>query len=191
VHNCDELEDISDLKIFLNASAGHSKRCGRPHVARGTLFAHPSPRLSSEDICNEYAAQTILCLSHAFPTEKIQKNPDFVSLFLIFKKARISKSAFKKAELATLYCGPSPVQLLNSHRFKTMTFLTIYHTGDNIGQKELTIFAVDRSLQKAKSHFIETKIYKNIRISDTAPNYISTSTWLRVISNMKSSSHKM
>ena len=38
---CDELEDISDLKIFLNVSAGHWKRCGGPHVARGPLFAHP------------------------------------------------------------------------------------------------------------------------------------------------------
>jgi len=44
--------------------------------------------------------------SQAFPTEK---KPDFVWLFLISKKsqrcskkARISKSAFKKAKLATL-----------------------------------------------------------------------------------------
>jgi len=27
-------QEISDLKIFLNASAGHSKRCGGPHVTR-------------------------------------------------------------------------------------------------------------------------------------------------------------
>jgi len=38
---CDGLEEISDLKIFLNASAGHCKRCGRPHVARGPLFPNP------------------------------------------------------------------------------------------------------------------------------------------------------
>jgi len=25
----------------MNASAGHLKRCGRPHLARGPLFAHP------------------------------------------------------------------------------------------------------------------------------------------------------
>jgi len=30
---CGELEDISDLKIFLNASAGHWKLCG--------IFTHP------------------------------------------------------------------------------------------------------------------------------------------------------
>jgi len=28
-------------KIVLNASAGHCKRCGRPHVVRGLLFAQP------------------------------------------------------------------------------------------------------------------------------------------------------
>jgi len=28
---CDELEDISDLKNFLNASVGHWKRCGGPY----------------------------------------------------------------------------------------------------------------------------------------------------------------
>jgi len=38
---CDELEDISDLKIFLNASAGHWKRCGGLYVARKPLFAYP------------------------------------------------------------------------------------------------------------------------------------------------------
>jgi len=37
-----KLEEIWDLKIFPNASAGHWKRCGGPHVARGPLFARPS-----------------------------------------------------------------------------------------------------------------------------------------------------
>jgi len=36
----------------------------------------------------------------------------------------------------------------------------------------------------------EIKIYKNIRKSDTTPNSFSTSTWLGVTSNMKTSSHK-
>jgi len=36
-----ELEDISNLKILLNASAGHCKRCGRPHVVRRQLFTQP------------------------------------------------------------------------------------------------------------------------------------------------------
>ena len=38
---CEELREISDLEIFLNASAGHWKRCGGQHVARGPLFGHP------------------------------------------------------------------------------------------------------------------------------------------------------
>ena len=40
---CVELEDILDSKIFVNASAGHWKRYGGPHLARGPLFAHPWP----------------------------------------------------------------------------------------------------------------------------------------------------
>jgi len=36
----------------------------------------------------------------------------------------------------------------------------------------------------------EVKIYKNIRIRDTKPNSVSTSTLLCVASNMKKSSHK-
>jgi len=37
----EKLEEISDFKIFLNASVGHWKRCSRPHMARGPLFAYP------------------------------------------------------------------------------------------------------------------------------------------------------
>jgi len=37
------LEELSDLKIFLNASAGHYKHCVGPHSARGPLLAHPWP----------------------------------------------------------------------------------------------------------------------------------------------------
>jgi len=36
-----KLDEISDLKIFLNTSAGKWKRCGGPYLARGPLFAHP------------------------------------------------------------------------------------------------------------------------------------------------------
>ena len=32
-----KLEELSDLKIFLNASAGHWKRCVGPHLAHGPL----------------------------------------------------------------------------------------------------------------------------------------------------------
>jgi len=70
-----------------------------------TLRGH---RLSSEEVCNEYAAQTMFCQSQAFMTEKSQKRPYFVWLFFIpkksvtLKKAGISKSGFKKGKLATL-----------------------------------------------------------------------------------------
>jgi len=47
-------------------------------------------------------------------------------------------------------------------------------------------------LQNAKNNEVknlvkifEVKVYKNIRISDTKPNSVSTSTWLCVTSNMK------
>jgi len=36
-----ELEDILDLKIFVNASVGHCKHCGGPHLACRPLFAYP------------------------------------------------------------------------------------------------------------------------------------------------------
>ena len=51
-------------------------------------------------------------------------------------------------------------------------------------------FAVSRNLQNAKNHFIEAKSYNNIRISDTKPNFVSTSTWVCVTSNTKKYSHK-
>jgi len=41
----EKLEEISDLKIFRNASASHWKRCGGPYLARGPLFAHPCTKL--------------------------------------------------------------------------------------------------------------------------------------------------
>jgi len=37
----EKLEELSDLKIFLNASVGHRKRFVGQHLARGPLFAHP------------------------------------------------------------------------------------------------------------------------------------------------------
>jgi len=62
-------------------------------------------RFSSEEICNEYAAQTRFCQSQAFPTEKIQILSDFVDFQKkpsALKNSRISKSGFKKVKLATL-----------------------------------------------------------------------------------------
>ena len=34
-YDYEKLQELSDLKIFLNASAGHWKRCVGPHLARG------------------------------------------------------------------------------------------------------------------------------------------------------------
>jgi len=65
-------------------------------------------RLFSEEICDEYAAQTMFFQIQAFPTEKSQEATDFGWLFYFqksqrcSKKARIPKSGFKKAKLATL-----------------------------------------------------------------------------------------
>ena len=40
---CDELEDVSDWEILLNASVGYWKRCGRPYVARGRYLPTTAP----------------------------------------------------------------------------------------------------------------------------------------------------
>ena len=76
-------------------------------------------RLFSEEIRNEYAAQIMFFQIQAFPTEKSQ----ILSGFFYFqksqrcsKKARISKSGFKKAKLATL---------LRSLKFLTPTSLLL------------------------------------------------------------------
>jgi len=51
-------------------------------------------------------------------------------------------------------------------------------------------FAVSRHSKNAKYHAIETKADKLTESSDTTPYSVSTSTWLCVTSNMKSTSHK-
>jgi len=51
-------------------------------------------------------------------------------------------------------------------------------------------FAVSRNLKNAKHHFTEAKIDNLTESSDTTPNSVSTSTWLWVTSNMKSTSGK-
>ena len=51
-------------------------------------------------------------------------------------------------------------------------------------------FVVARNLKNGKHHFIEAKIDKLTEFSDTTPNSVSTSTWLCVTSNMKSTSRK-
>jgi len=68
-------------------------KLGRTKPSTGPRVGHSCYRLFSEEICNEYAAQTLFFQSQAFPTENKPK---------VLKKARISKSGFKKAKLATL-----------------------------------------------------------------------------------------
>jgi len=56
---------------------------------------HDGHRLSSERICNDYAAQTVFCQSQAFPTEKIQ----ILTGFFVSKK---SQRCSKKPEFQNL-----------------------------------------------------------------------------------------
>jgi len=51
-------------------------------------------------------------------------------------------------------------------------------------------FAVSRNLKYAKYHFIEAITDKQTESSNNTPNSVSTSAWLCVTSNMKSTSHK-
>jgi len=59
---------------------------------------------------------------------------------------RYSKTSYIPARnKSRLYYGLSHMQLLNSQSFKAMIFLTVYHTGQNVGQEQLTTF---RGLEK-------------------------------------------
>jgi len=61
-------------------------------------------------------------------------------MFLIYKKSQVRQNQpefqnlvskkKKKKKLATLFCGLSHVQLLNSDCFKINTFLTVFHVGE-------------------------------------------------------------
>ena len=54
--------------------------------------------LSSEEICNKYAAQTMLCQSQAFPTEKSHKSQILLA-FLLFKKSQNFKFWLWKSQI--------------------------------------------------------------------------------------------
>jgi len=80
-------------------------------------------RYFSEEIFNEYAVQKCFSRAKSFQLKKGQKKPDFVCFFFIFKKsqkfskrARILKSGFKKAKLATLLHSS---QSIKSSRYVT------------------------------------------------------------------------
>jgi len=53
---------------FLNASAGHWKRCGGPHSAHGPLFAHPCPK----SWLSRLAASAVLASGQ--PSQKTRKD---------------------------------------------------------------------------------------------------------------------
>jgi len=65
-------------------------------------------RPSLQEICHEYAAQTMFCQNQAYPTEnKPEKSQIFLAFLfpkkpMVLKKNRFSKSGIKKAKLATL-----------------------------------------------------------------------------------------
>jgi len=72
-------------------------------------------RLFSEEIFNEYAAQTMFFQRQAFLTEKKPESARFCLAFFDFqkkpkvlKKARISKAGFKQTKLATLHLLTAP-----------------------------------------------------------------------------------
>ena len=52
------------------------------------------------------------------------------------------------------------------------------------------IFRDLQNLKNAEYHFIEVRIDKLVESSDTTPNSVSTSAWVCVTSNMKSTSQK-
>jgi len=54
------LQQNSNLKIFLNASAGHRKRCGRPHAAPGPVVG-PHCLNESTLICSLLFTHCVAC----------------------------------------------------------------------------------------------------------------------------------
>jgi len=52
-------------------------------------------------------------------------------------------------------------------------------------QGKMPADAVNNLSLSLEHHFIKANIYKNIRISDATPNFVSTSAWLCATSNMK------
>jgi len=86
---------------------------------------------------------------------------------------RAKPVAFSGRNKSLLYCDLSHVQLLNSYYLKKTHRVKCWTD------------AVNNLSQSLENHFIEANIYKNIRISDTTPNYVSTSAWLCATSNMK------
>jgi len=63
--------------------------------------------LVRREICNEYAAQTMLSQSQDFPTEK---KPDFVWLFWIFKKSKVRE----KSQNFKIWLQKSKIRILES-----------------------------------------------------------------------------
>jgi len=61
--------------------------------------------------------------------------------FRIRDNQRYSKASYiSPLNKSWLYHGLSHVQRWYSHCYKRITFLTVCHRGENVGQKQLTIF---------------------------------------------------
>jgi len=155
-------------------------------------------RLFSEEICNEYAVQTMFFQSQAFPTEKKPEKARFCLAFFNFQKsqrcskqARIFKSGFKKATLATLIMA-----VRTSATFKLSLFpdndlsCSIPHTVKCRTGAVNNLSRSGETCTMLKVILSKLKFIKNLRISDTTSNYVSASIWLCLPSNMKSSSHE-
>jgi len=57
------LEELSDLKIFLNASAGHWKRYGGPHLTGGRYL--PTPVLDRSRLFSELLSAGLTAMRHS------------------------------------------------------------------------------------------------------------------------------
>jgi len=90
-------------------------------------------RLFSEEIFNEYAAQTMFFQSQAFPTENKPEKARFFWLVLFPKKAKdvqkkpeFQNLASKKPNLASKSGNPEPqYQLLCFHYYNCLLFIII------------------------------------------------------------------
>jgi len=134
--------------------------------------------------------------SQAFPTGKQPEKARFCLAFFdfqkkpkVFKKARILKSGFKKATLATLIMA-----VRTSAAFKLSLFpdndlsYSIPHTVKCRTGAVNNLSRSGETCTMLKIILLKLKFIKNLRISDTTSNYVSASIWLCLPSNMKSSS---
>jgi len=71
------------------------------------FFAHCMIIDTSEDICNEYAAQTMFCQGQDFPTEKKTEKARFCLAFFILAQCGKKGQNFKTLPIAFYICDAS------------------------------------------------------------------------------------